>query len=76
MCGLQERVSVNPVNEYGVELPMAFCISMGVCRGDNVLLPGTNASLERNYAEILAILATYHVPVLPDAFAVAGSASR
>ena len=58
----------------GVELPMAFYISMGVRRGDRALLLRLNDSLERNHAAIVAILASYHVPVLPDAFAVPASA--
>jgi quinoprotein dehydrogenase-associated probable ABC transporter substrate-binding protein len=53
----------------GAELPMAFYISMGVRRGDNALLQRLNDSLERNHTAISAILAEYHVPVLPDAFA-------
>jgi mxaJ protein len=54
----------------GRELPMAFYISMGVRRGDNALLQRLNDSLERNQTAISAILAEYHVPVLPDAFAL------
>jgi hypothetical protein len=48
---------------------MAFYISMGVRRGDHALLQRLNDSLERNRTTISAILAGYHVPVLPDAFA-------
>jgi hypothetical protein len=48
---------------------MAFYISMGVRRGDHALLQRLNDSLERNHPAISAILAEYHVPVLPDAFA-------
>ena len=50
-------------------LPMAFDISMGVRRGDNALLQRLDDSLERNRAAISAILAEYHAPVLPEAFA-------
>jgi mxaJ protein len=50
-------------------LPMAFYVSMGVRRGDNALLQRIDDSLERNHAAISAILADYHVPILPDAFA-------
>jgi mxaJ protein len=53
----------------GTELPMAFYVSMGVRRGDNALLQRLDHSLERNHAAISAILADYHVPMLPDAFA-------
>jgi mxaJ protein len=53
----------------GTELPMAFYISMGVRRGDNALLKRLDESLERNRTAISAILAEYHVPVVPDAFA-------
>ncbi|MEA2733544.1 MAG: lanthanide-dependent methanol dehydrogenase [Acetobacteraceae bacterium] len=45
-------------------------------RGDKALLQRLNDSLERNHAAILAILAAYHVPVLPEAFAVPGSVPR
>jgi mxaJ protein len=54
-------------------LPMAFDISMGVRRGDYVLLQRLNDSLERNHAAIAAILAAYHVPILPEPFAVRDS---
>ena len=53
----------------GTELPMAFYISMGVRRGDNALLERLDDSLERHHAAISAILADYHVPILPDPFA-------
>jgi hypothetical protein len=59
---------VQPLSD-GTELPMAFYISMGVRRGDNALLQRIDDSLERNHAAISAILADYHVPILPDAFA-------
>jgi mxaJ protein len=64
-------LSLAPVEPWrdGTELPMAFYISMGVRRGDNALLQRLNDSLERNHTAISAILAEYHVPVLPDAFA-------
>jgi mxaJ protein len=48
---------------------MAFYVSMGVRRGDNALLQRLDDSLERNHAAISAILADYHVPILPDPFA-------
>jgi mxaJ protein len=60
----------------GTELPMAFYISMGVRRGDNALLKRLDDSLERNRAAISAILAEYHVPVLPDVFAVRSNGSQ
>jgi mxaJ protein len=60
----------------GTELPMAFYISMGVRRGDNALLKRLDDSLERNRAAISAILAEYHVPVLPDVFAARSSGSQ
>ena len=60
----------------GTELPMAFYISMGVRRGDNALLKRLDESLERNRAAILAILAEYHVPVLPDVFATRSNGSQ
>jgi mxaJ protein len=60
----------------GTELPMAFYISMGVRRGDNALLKRLDESLERNRAAISAILAEYHVPVLPDVFAARSNGSQ
>jgi hypothetical protein len=71
-------LTVEPVQPWrdGTELPMAFYISMGVRRGDNALLQRLNDSLERNHAAISAILAEYHVPVLPDAFAAHGNSSQ
>jgi mxaJ protein len=60
----------------GTELPMAFYISMGVRRGDNALLKRLDDSLERNRAAISAILAEYHVPVLPDLFAARSNGSQ
>jgi mxaJ protein len=64
-------LTIEPVQPWrdGTELPMAFYISMGVRRGDHTLLQRLNASLERNHTAISAILAEYHVPILPDAFA-------
>jgi mxaJ protein len=64
-------LTIEPVQPWrdGTELPMAFYISMGVRRGDNALLKRLDESLERNHAAISAILAEYHVPVLPDPFA-------
>jgi mxaJ protein len=64
-------LTLEPVEPWrdGTELPMAFYISMGVRRGDNALLQRLNDTLERNHTAISAILAEYHVPVLPDAFA-------
>ena len=63
-------LTIEPVQPWrdGVELPMTFYISMGVRRGDTALLERLNDSLERNHAAIQAILAAYHVPVLPEAF--------
>jgi mxaJ protein len=52
-----------------MELPMAFYVSTGVRRGDNALLERLDDSLERNHAAVSAILADYHVPILPDPFA-------
>jgi mxaJ protein len=65
-------LTLEPVQPWrdGAELPMAFYISMGVRRGDNALLQRLNDSLERNHTAISAILAEYHVPILPDAFAL------
>ena len=64
-------LAIEPVQPLGdgTELPMAFYISMGVRRGDNALLQRVDDLLERNHADISAILADYHVPILPDAFA-------
>ncbi len=64
-------LTVDPVEPMGdgTDLPMAFYVSMGVRRGDNALLQRLDDSLERNRAAVSAILADYHVPLLPDAFA-------
>jgi mxaJ protein len=71
-------LTIEPVQPWrdGAELPMAFDISMGVRRGDTALLQRLEGSLERNHAAVAAILAAYHVPVLPEAFTVPGSAPR
>jgi mxaJ protein len=71
-------LTIEPVQPWrdGTQLPMAFDISMGVRRGDNALLQRLNDSLERNHAAIAAILAAYHVPVLPEAFAVSDAPPR
>jgi mxaJ protein len=64
-------LTIQPVqpSRDSTELPMAFYVSMGVRRGDNALLERLDDSLERNHAAISAILADYHVPILPDPFA-------
>jgi mxaJ protein len=68
-------LTIAPVQPWrdGTGLPMAFDISMGVRRGDYALLQRLNDSLERNHAAIAAILAAYHVPILPEPFAVPDS---
>ena len=50
--------------------PMAFDISMGVRRGDGALLQALDDALQRNAPAIAAILAAYHVPVLPEPYAI------
>jgi mxaJ protein len=64
-------LTIEPVEPWrdGTELPMAFYISIGVRRGDNALVRRLDDALEKNHSAISAILAEYHVPVLPDAFA-------
>ena len=71
-------LTIEPVQPWrdGAELPMAFDISMGVRRGDNALLQRLEGSLEKNHDAVAAILAAYHVPVLPEAFAEPGSVPR
>jgi mxaJ protein len=71
-------LTITPVQPWRdrAGLPMAFSISMGVRRGDHALLQRLDDSLEKNHAAVAAILAAYHVPVLPEAFAVPGSAPR
>jgi mxaJ protein len=71
-------LTIEPVQPWrdSTDLPMAFDISMGVRRGDHALLQRLNDSLERNHAAVAAILAAYHVPVLPEVFAVPGLAPR
>jgi mxaJ protein len=46
--------------------PMAFDVSMGVRRGDEVLRARVNAVLERDKSAIAAILRAYHVPQAPQ----------
>jgi mxaJ protein len=70
-------LTIEPVEPWrDGTVPMAFYVSMGVRRGDNALLKRVDDSLERNHAAISAILAEYHVPVLPDAFAARGNSSQ
>jgi mxaJ protein len=70
-------LTIEPVEPWrDGTVPMAFYISMGVRRGDNALLKRLDESLERNHAAISAILAAYHVPVLPDAFAARENSSQ
>ena len=71
-------LTINPVQPWrdGATLPMAFDISMGVRRGDHALLQRLDDALEKNKAGVQAILAAYHVPVLPEAFALPASAPR
>jgi len=70
-------LAIEPVQPWrdGATRPMTFEISMGVRRGDPALLRRLDDALQRNHAAIAAILAAYHVPVLPQAFAVSGPAS-
>jgi len=65
-------LSLTPVEptQDGAQLPMNFDISMGVRFGENVRLQRLNDCLQRNHAAIDAILAEYHVPLLPEPFAV------
>lgn len=70
-------LTIEPVEPWrDGTVPMAFYISMGVRRGDNALLKRLDDLLERNHAAISAILAEYHVPVLPDAFAAPENSSQ
>jgi mxaJ protein len=67
-----KALTIEPVQPWrdASGLPMAFDISMGVRRGDNALLQRLDDALERNRAAISAILTEYHVPVVPEAFAL------
>jgi mxaJ protein len=70
-------LTIEPVEPWrDGTVPMAFYVSMGVRRGDNALLKRVDDSLERNHAAISAILAEYHVPVLPDVFATRSNGSQ
>jgi mxaJ protein len=66
---------VQPWRDDG-EVPMAFDISMGVRRSDHALLQRLDESLEKNHVSIAAILASFHVPVLREAFAAPGLPPR
>ncbi|HEY1257710.1 MAG TPA: substrate-binding domain-containing protein [Stellaceae bacterium] len=59
---------VTPVNPPfdGPHFPMAFDIAMGVRKGDTALRKAIDAELERNRAQIAAILAAYHTPLVPE----------
>jgi mxaJ protein len=70
-------LTIEPVESWRDGMvPMAFYVSMGVRHGDNALLKRLDDSLERNHAAISAILAKYHVPVLPDTFAASENSSQ
>jgi mxaJ protein len=58
---------VKPVQPWldGPQAPMVFDVSMGVRREDRALRRELNRALARNRDGIAAILAGYHVPVLP-----------
>ncbi|ACK52289.1 extracellular solute-binding protein family 3 [Methylocella silvestris BL2] len=49
----------------GAKLPMAFDIGMGVRKEDPKLAADLEAAIDRRRSEIEAILADYHVPLLP-----------
>ncbi len=61
-------LTVAPVQpqQDGIKFPMTFAISMGIRRGDNSLAREIDRALIRNKPAIDAILATYHVPRLPE----------
>lgn len=61
-------LTVTPVKpeQDGPQFPMTFAISMGTRRGDNGLAREIDRELTRNKKKIDAILAAYHVPMLPE----------
>ena len=59
---------VRPALDGGI-LPMTFAISMGVRKGNAALRQHLERELARRHDAIMAILAAYHVPVVPDAAA-------
>lgn len=50
----------------GPQLPMIFDVSMGTRREDEALRDELEAALDRHQAEIKALLAQYHVPLVGD----------
>lgn len=60
-------LTITPVPEKdGTKFPMTFAISMGIRRGDNALARDVDRALIQNKTKIDKILATYHVPLLPE----------
>src|SRR5207253_2330618 len=64
----QVPLSLTPVMPHfdGPQLPMIFDISMGTRREDAALRDELEAVLERHQAEIKALLAQYHVPIVNE----------
>ena len=50
----------------GAQLPMIFDVSMGTRREDTALRDELEAVLDRHQAEIRALLAQYHVPLVDE----------
>jgi mxaJ protein len=72
------KLTVTPVEPGSgdADLPMAFAISMGLRRGDTALQHTIKQELQRRQPEINAILAAYHVPLLPLSTEAASTAQR
>jgi mxaJ protein len=72
------KLTVRPVEPGSgdADLPMAFAISMGLRRGDTALQHTIKQELQRRQPEINAILAAYHVPLLPLSTEAASTAQR
>ena len=61
------HLTLTPVEPQhdGADWPMAFDIAMGVRKGDTAFLNEMNRELQRERTAIGAILAQYHVPLVP-----------
>jgi mxaJ protein len=62
------KLTMTPVMPHfdGAQLPMIFDVSIGTRREDSALREELEAVLERHQAEIRALLAQYHVPLVEE----------
>lgn len=62
------KLTLTPVEPQrdGPQWPMAFYISMGLCRDEPIFERDIDRALQREQPAIAGILAAYHVPVIAD----------